>query len=307
MKLRRRLTRPVSFSLAAIAALLALSYFPLAQIRAANAGATILPSAGKPLVNLKNAQKMKVTYTGSSDAVAALQADTANPTALAAADFDADGAMDVVAGYSTRNGGVIVLYKGNPDAFAPTDTSLYAKAMKGNVPPTFLAKAKAFAVPESPDLIVTADFNRDGDPDVLVAARGNNLYLLAGDGKGNLLPAQIVPLTGQVRAIAISSDGHVAASLDGPSGAQITVLAPSSSGLIEGASYPLPARGDAVVWGNLGGGHDIAVGAGRHIVLVYNALSAKPQTETVAVPFNVLGLAVGNLLSIAMAARNFPL
>lgn len=81
---------------------------------------------------------------------------------------------------------VLALYKGNPDAFAPTDTSLYAKAMKGNVPSTFLSKARVFAVPESPDLIVTGDFNRDGYKDVLVAARGGSLYFLAGDGKGNL-------------------------------------------------------------------------------------------------------------------------
>jgi hypothetical protein len=53
---------------------------------------------------------------------------------LAAADFDADGAMDVVAGYSTDKGGAVVLFRGNPDAFAPTDTSLYQKAMQGKVP-----------------------------------------------------------------------------------------------------------------------------------------------------------------------------
>ncbi len=122
------------------------------------------------------------------------------------------------------------------------------------------------------------------------------IYLLAGDGTGNLLPAQIVPLTGQVRALAVLPDGHVAVSLDNPNGSELAILSPSASGLIPGATYPLPASGDSVAWGNLGGGADIAVGAGKNIALIYNALSAKPQTETVTVPFQVMGLALGDFI-----------
>jgi len=296
MMMRPRLSRTTSLSLVAFVAILLLSYFPLAHTRAANVSASILPSANKPLVNFKNTQTAKLTYTGDSGAVSALRGGTATPVSMAAGDFNADGAIDVVAGYSTGNGGVLALMMGNRDAYAPTDTTLYQKAMKGNVPATFQSKAAAFSLPESPDLIVTGDFNRDGNLDVLVAARGNNLYMLAGDGKGNLLDPQIVPLTAQVTALAAAGDGHVAVSLDGPSGAQLTILAPSSSGLIEGATYPLPARGESIAWGNLGGGHDVAVGAGSNIVLIYNALAASPQTETVTVPFNVMGLAIGDFI-----------
>jgi len=294
MTMRPRLSRPVCVSMLALAGLLILSYFPLSRIRAANAGATVLPSAGKPLVNLKTPQNLKLTYAGSADAVAALQAGTANPTALAAADFDADGAMDVVAGYSTKSGGGLVLMRGNPDAYAPSDLTLYGKAAKGNVPPTFLSKATVFAVPESPDLIATGDFNRDGNKDVLVAARGGALYLLAGDGHGNLLAPQAVPLPGQVTALAVSADAHVAVSTDGPNGPQLAMLAPGAEGLTAGAIYPLPSRGDAMEWGSLGGGADLAVGAGTNVVMFYNALATNPQTETVAVPFEVKGLALGD-------------
>jgi len=294
MTMRPRLSRPFCVSMLALAGLLILSYFPLSRIRAANAGATVLPSAGKPLVNLKTPQNLKLTYAGSADAVAALQAGTANPTALAAADFDADGAMDVVAGYSTKSGGVLVLMRGNPDAFAPTDLTLYGKAAKGNVPPTFLSKAIVFTVPESPDLIATGDFNRDGNKDVLVAARGGALYLLAGDGHGNLLAPQAVPLPGQVTALAVTADAHVAVSTDGPNGPQLAMLAPGAEGLTAGAIYTLPARGDAIEWGSLGGEADLAVGAGTSVVMFYNALATNPQTETVAVPFEVKGLALGD-------------
>jgi hypothetical protein len=73
MMKRPRLHGSVFFSLlVAIAVLLALSYFPLSRIRAANAGATILRSAGKPLVNLTSSQTPAITYTGSPEAVRAL-------------------------------------------------------------------------------------------------------------------------------------------------------------------------------------------------------------------------------------------
>jgi hypothetical protein len=296
MMMRPRLSRSASLSLVAVVAILVLAYFPFAHTRAASVTASILPSQGKPLVNLKNPQTAKLTYTGDSGAVSALRGGTATPVSLAAGDFNADGAVDVVAGYSTPNGGVLAMMLANPDAYAPTDLTLYQEAMKGSVPATFRSKAAAFTLPESPDLIATGDFNRDGYLDVLVAARGNNMYLLAGDGKGNLLDPQIVPLTGQVTALAATGDGHVAVSLDGPGGAQLTILAPSSSGLVEGATYPLPARGDSIAWGNLGGGHDVAVGAGSNIVVMYNALGSSPQTETVTVPFSVMGLTIGDFI-----------
>src|SRR5271170_1185698 len=266
--MRPRVTRPIYLTLLAIAGLVTLSYFPLARTRAGNVGATIVPSSAKPLANLKNPQTLKVTYAGSADAVAALQSGTATPTALAAADFNADGAMDVVAGYSTKAGGVVALFSGNPDAYAPKDTTLYQKAMQGKVPGTFLSKAVAFTVPESPDFIATGDFNRDANKDVLVAARGGNIYLLAGDGNGNLLAPRMVSLPGQVRAMAAAIDGHVAVSFDGSNGSELAILTPSKEGLAISATYPLPTHGDSVEWGSLGTGADVAVGAGAHIAIV---------------------------------------
>ena len=256
----------------------------------------MLANSGKPLVILKTLQRLQVTYTGAAPAVAALRTGTANPTALVAADFDGDGAMDVVAGYSTNSGGALALFRGNPDAYAPRDHSLYKKAVGGTIAPTFLPRASVMALPESPDLLVRGDFNRDGHDDVLVAARGGALYLLAGDGRGHLMPPQEVPLSGQVTALAASGDAHVAVSLDGPAGARLAILAAGSTGLTVVAIHTLPARGDTVAWGNLGGGADLAVGAGRQLVMIYNALGATPHTETLSVPFQVLALALGDFI-----------
>jgi hypothetical protein len=296
MMMRPRLHRFFCVFLLAVATLFALTYFPLLRTRAANPGATILPSAGKPLVNLKNPQTLNITYTGAATAVSALQGGTATPVSLAAADFNSDGAMDVVAGYSTANGGVLAVFRGNLSAYAPSDPTLYQKAMQGSVPNTFLSKATVFTLPESPDLLVTGDFNHDGKPDVLIASRGGSLYFLAGDGTGNLLAPVVVPVLGQVRALAVAGDSHVAVSLESPSGDQLTILSPTTEGLTAGATYSLPARGDSVAWGNFGGGTDIAVGAGANIDFIYNPLTKNPQTETVTVPFTVEGLTLGDYI-----------
>ena len=285
-----------NLGLLAAAGFLVLLYFPLRTIYAANARTTILASAGKPLVYLNGPHSLQVSYMGAVDAVAALRTGAAIPTALAAADFDANGAMDVVVGYSTNSGGVLALMRGNPDAYAPRDHSFYKKSMQGIVAATFLPKADVVMVPESPDQLLTGDFNRDGHQDLLVAARGGTLYLLAGDGRGHLLAPQVVPLPGPVVALAVTGDAHVAVSMDSPDGPRLMILAPSPKGLVASSIQALPDRGEAVAWGNLGAGADLAVGAGGHVVVIYNALSANPQTETLTVPFHVLALTLGDFI-----------
>ena len=253
-------------------------------------------NAAKLLVSLGGLQTVKLDYAGAAQPVQALKSGEATATALASADFNADGARDVVAGYATKNGGVLTLMLGNPDAFAPTDTTLYDKAMRGTIADTFLPKAEVFAVPVSPDLLVTGDFNRDGRQDVLVASRGGRLYMLAGDGKGGLLAPQLVSLTDPVRALAVTGDGHVAVSMEGSNGAKLQIFAPSPQGLIAGTAYRLPAQGDSVAWSDLGGGADLALAAGSNVVVIYNALSANPETEIVALPFRAQALVPGNFI-----------
>ena len=281
--------------LVVIAVLLAtLAYFPLTRIMASSP-AVIRQTVGKPLVNLRNPLQVRVSYTGPADVVARLNAG-ATPTALAGADFDNDGAEDLVAGYSTANGGVVTLQRGNPDAFAPKDTTLYRKALQGIVAPTFMPKAAVYAVPESPDFLATGDFNRDGAQDLLVGAHGGGLYLLAGDGHGSLRAAQSIFLEGRVLAVDTTGDGHVAISLDSPGSPQLAVLAPGVRGFTILATFPLPARGDAVAWGRFGGKGDLAVGAGNNVVVIYGALGANPQTETVNLAYQVQALTVGDFI-----------
>ena len=85
-------------------------------------------------------------------------------------------------------------------------------------------------VPEPVSYLEAGDFNRDKRPDVLGAARGGGLYLLAGDGKGGVGQAKQVPLPGPVTTVASGefrgADGHldVAVGVDGAHGAGAAAL-----------------------------------------------------------------------------------
>ena len=77
---------------------------------------------GKPFLNLQDGRRKTVKYDGDQQAVVALQSGAAQARALASADFDLNGTPDVVAGYSFNGTGLITVQRGNPDAFAPTDS-----------------------------------------------------------------------------------------------------------------------------------------------------------------------------------------
>ena len=94
---------------------------------------------------------MTVTYRGDQAAVAALQSGAAQARALASADFDRNGTPDVVAAYAFNGAGIITLQRGNPEAFAPTDDSVFSRVQQGYNPDSLLPGADVYALPVSPD------------------------------------------------------------------------------------------------------------------------------------------------------------
>ena len=301
-RLRTRADRMQRFRFAALFASLAIvvcgfTYFP-AKITAASSPATIVSGVRKPVAGLKNPGNLRISFTGSPDLVRALESGTSTPTTLAAADFDLDGAVDLVIGYRTSVGGVVALLRGNPDAFAPKNPNLYQAAMRGEISPTFLSMATVFGVPESPDFLATGDFNRDGHEDLLVGKKGGGLYLLNGDGSGNLLAPEPVSLPGEVAALATTSAGQVAVGTDDPEGSRLVVFAPSRSGLVNVATYTLPAPATSIAWGALGGGTgtDLAVSSGTSVVVIYSALNPEARRATVNFRFHAQALTLGDFI-----------
>jgi hypothetical protein len=157
---------------------------------------------GKPFLNLQDGRKTSVDYQGNPELVAALQNGTAQARALASADFDRNGTPDVVAAYALNGVGMLTLQRGNPDAFAPADDSVFVRMQEGYNPDSLLPNADVYPVPVSPDFLVTGTFTHDSEKDVLFAAKGGALYLMAGNGAGGLGDPQQLDLPGPVTALA---------------------------------------------------------------------------------------------------------
>src|SRR4029079_16089665 len=106
------------------------------------------------------------------------------------------------AGFALNGAGMITLQRGNPDAFAPADDSVFARMQQGYNPDSLLPGADVYAVPVSPDFLVTGNFTHDSEKDVLFAAKGGALYLMKGDGSARLGDPQQIELPGPVTALA---------------------------------------------------------------------------------------------------------
>ncbi|HEY0726745.1 MAG TPA: hypothetical protein VGD38_01670, partial [Pyrinomonadaceae bacterium] len=141
---------------------------------------------GKPFLNFQDGREMSITYRGEQAAVAALQSGGAQGRALASADFDRNGTPDVVVGYGYNGSGIITVQRGNPDAYAPASDSVLVRMQQGYNPESLLPGADVYAVPVAADFLVTGNFTKDTDKDVVFAAKGGGLYLMEGNGAGKL-------------------------------------------------------------------------------------------------------------------------
>src|SRR5204862_6782124 len=105
-------------------------------------------------------------------------------------------------------------------------------------------------VPEPADCVQIGDFNRDNRADILVAARGGNLFLLAGDENGGFLTAQQIQLPGSVTALATgefrAADGRldIGVGVNGPSGTELLIYDGASGG-VTGSPIQFPLTGEA--------------------------------------------------------------
>jgi cadherin-like protein/Big-like domain-containing protein/Calx-beta domain-containing protein len=261
---------------------------------------------GKPYLNFQDGSTMKSVYRGDSLLANALQTGSAKARSLASADFDSNGATDMVVGYAFNSAGMITLQRGNPDAFAPADDSVFVRVQQGYNPSSFLPEADVYALPVSPDLLVAGNFTQDSVKDVLFAAKGGALYLMAGDGSGRLGGPQQIDLPGPVTALAAgefrAADGFtdVAVSVTGPGGEALLIF-DGAEGLSNAlVQYQLSAPASAIEFGGLDDDPfmDVAVAAGKEVVAIHGwsrkeQVVAAAREERIPVASGVRGLAVG--------------
>jgi hypothetical protein len=275
---------------------------------------------GRPFLNLRDGRELQTATAGSAKRTAlsvkgliGVAEDDMRPLALATSDYDLDGAPDLLSGYGTAKGGSITLRRGNVDAFAPRDESVFRAIQEGRMPESLLPDVRNFALPEAPDFMLAGDFNRDGMRDVLAAARGGGLYLLTGDGAGNLAAPAQVNLTGGVTALAAGEfnrgDGwtDVAVGISGAAGPEAVVF---TNGLQNAAqSFALPAEASALALGRLDSDleFDLAVAVGSEIDIIHgtqarraskgggapvNTAQARSERVKLAAPARALALGV---------------
>ena len=78
------------------------------------------------------------------------------PLSLAAADFNEDSVNDLAVGYAAPGGGIVALYKGNLDAFAPQSHESFLGISQNRFPSPFFPNVGLLQVPVQPDFSVQA-------------------------------------------------------------------------------------------------------------------------------------------------------
>ena len=261
---------------------------------------------GKPFLNLKDGRGMSVNYSGDRKSIAALQGGAAQARSLASADFDRNGTPDVVAGFASNGAGMITLQRGNPDAFAPADDSVFVRMQQGYDPASLLPGADVYAVPASPDFLVTGNFTKDTEKDVLFAAKGGALYLMQGNGTGRLDSPLQIDLPGPVTALGVgefrAADGFtdVAVGVSGSDGDSLLIF-DGADGFSEPlAQFQLAEPATGIELGGLDDDSymDVAVSAGSEIVVVHGwgrkeRVTAESREERINVGAGVQGIALG--------------
>src|SRR6185295_562499 len=262
---------------------------------------------GVPFFKLEDGRKQAVEYRGDRRLGEALQSGAAQSRSLASADFDGNGTPDVVAGYSLNGVGIVTIQRGNPDAFAPADDSVFVRMQQGYNPESLLPVADVYLVPVPVDFLAEGNFDHNSDKDILFAAKGGGLYLMAGDGKGGFGVPQQIALPGVVTAMATgefrAADGFtdVAVVISGPAGDSLLIFDDAVDGFANAlVQQSLAAPATAIEFGGLDDDPfmDVAVADGSEILVVHGwgrkeKLAAESHVERVALGTGLRGLAVG--------------
>ena len=272
------------------------------------------PGGDSSKIYLQGERSLRISYSGEPAAVQALSLSQLKPVALAAGDLDGDGLEDLIAGYAGANGGVLVIHRGNLDAFAPQSAASWQAIGEGRFPSPFLSEAKALQLPEAPDFLATGNFTGHGHLDVVVGARGSHtLYILAGDDKGGLLPPQPIALSGALSALGTThfdsgtAYSHIVVGTSAQSGSQLTIFEGTLSGISAVANAALRGPATSLAFGNLSGDPftDLAVVAGGELLLVYGRDvhaarvgegPANLRADSVSIPFAVAAVTVGSFI-----------
>src|SRR6266853_5681684 len=275
-------------------------------------GAITVHAAGraKPYLNFQDGRQLRVDYRGEQSVIQSLQSGQARARSLAVADLDGNSTPDLVVGYEYNGAGIVTIQRGNPDAFAPADESVYARMQRGYNPESLLPTAETYQVPEPVDFVQAGDFNNDNRKDILTGSRGRDLFLLAGNDHGGFEPPQQIFLPGVVTTLAAgefrAADGvpDIAVGVIGPNGPALLIFDGAAGGVTSAPmEFPLTNEPTAVQFGSLDDDpfQDVVVANGSELEIVHGwgrklSPSLASRVEHVSTPARVQGMALGHFI-----------
>ncbi|MBI3653664.1 MAG: VCBS repeat-containing protein [Acidobacteria bacterium] len=289
------------------------------QVASLSAASTArFKESGKPWINFDDGKDLESSYTGDAKAIEVLARNAAKPLALTSGDFDGDGVSDAVAGYSSANGGIVVVYRGNADAIYPNapEAQLHKKQGTFTTAP-YLSPALVYEAPAAPEFFAAGDFDGDGRADLILANRDSNqLFIMKGTGRGSFESSAWLDLPGAVTALAVGDvnrgDGlpDIAVAVATPLSAQLMVWEnPTGAFNAKPEVFALPIAATAVAIGQLDAKDsfaDIAIAAGSTLKVIHGrdrklSLDVKAQsrvapaaTESRTLDVTLRGIAIGD-------------
>jgi CSLREA domain-containing protein len=268
-------------------------------------------------LRVTDGRNQATTYKGSAKMIQAVRSNQLTPLTLSTADFNRDGFADLISAYSGPDGGFLTLQEANPAALSPTNPNVIAGISQQRFPAAFREDAAVFELPIAPDFVESGDFTRDGNADVVVAARGGNeLFLLVGDGHGKFSSPQRIALPGTVAALAAgdinrSDEGKdLVVATSGPQTFSLVVFDGKTS-LLEAAplTHSLAAEPRALAVGQLDDDAfgDVAVVVGDRVSILHGWAEALPtdslppaasagKLKALALPVSAKSITLGDLV-----------
>lgn len=159
--------------------------------------------SGSPWIKLKQGEPINSDFVGTDSAINQFESGSLRPTALAATDFNFDGYNDVISGFSSANGGILTLHKGNREAFAPENPQVLDGIKNGQFPVSFEKETAVIETPIAPDFIVSGKFISGSQLDIVIASKNSSsIFVYSSNGKGGFGKPKEIILEDNVTAIA---------------------------------------------------------------------------------------------------------
>lgn len=268
---------------------------------------------GQSFVKFQNGRTLKTSELAGAAATQGVDLAQAQAISAATDDFNADGYPDLVIGGAAPDGGFLLIYYGDEEAFSPSNPKVLRGIAENLDFPVPFKTTTFIKLPNAPDFLFAGDFDRRGGKDILTAARGGEVLNLTVNDGGNFAAVQQIDAGGAVSTLAAGRRNLTDDFADvfvGTSDGRVLIYENTDSiaaqtPLVQNLSAPA----ERIVPGNLDedGATDLAIVAGGQLFISHgdDALLRRDggyldpragRIEAVNLPFAVNNLTLGEFV-----------